>query len=305
MPTPADAAVQLTISVRAPIGAEWAACRALLPEAFAGAVPAGALLAIDKSTGAALGCAAFQRTERFIVHLRVRVLRNSRRQGIGTALLEAVTRVGAEEGAREIHARADAMAMPDGEPFLIANGFALRRRLWTVEASKEPLYSHLQRLLAAGARKHGDDNAVMARLTDVAREPLARLYTGLVVPELNLPPGAAAPLIEDPRFAESPVLTVSGEPVGMLLLEANDGAGVCTIVARAVKKEYQQRAWANLRLLAEGFERGGRKGSTRMRFEAPGDNPDTMKLVSRAQAKVTRSIGWFVRAIDWPFRRSA
>lgn len=288
------ASTDTAILMRAPSGADWTACRTLLPEAFADQRPAGALLAVDASTGAAVGGAAFHRAGRFIVQLRVRVLRTFRRRGIGSSLIDAIARM----DAAEIHARADAMAEPGAEPFLTANRFALRNRVLTVEAGKEPLFAYLQRVMQRQGfqRKSGGSDFAMVRPADVPRERLARLYTSLIVPEMNLPPGAAAPLVWDSRFAESPVFTVGGEPVGMLLLHIEGASRLCTIVARAVAPEYRQGGWVNLWLLAEGFKRGGGKGATRMRFEAPVDNPDTMKLVARAQGKVTRDTGWFVRA---------
>ena len=79
----------------------------------------------------------------------------------------------------------------------------------------------------------------IASIADVPPEPLARLYTTLIVPELNLAPGAAVPLVTDPRFAGSPVLLVNERPAGMLLIEANNGQNVCIVTARAVIPEYR------------------------------------------------------------------
>ena len=270
--------------VRAPQGAEWAACRTLIPEAFRGGAPE-ALLAIDSQSGAAVGCATFQRCGELLTHLRVRVLRNWRRRGIGSLLLSAAP--------GEVHARVDPRIEPDSEPFLRANGFVLKNRVFTVEAAREPLGSRISRLsgglrVATGVR--------VARPTDAPPDALARLYTELVVPEMHLAPGTVVPLVSDPRFAESPVLLVDGRPVGMLLMVANDGHDVCVITARAVAPEFRGGTrWANLVMLAAGFERGGKQGSVRMRFEAPEDNPDTMKLVTRARAEIVGEVLWFVR----------
>jgi ribosomal protein S18 acetylase RimI-like enzyme len=270
----------------------------LIPEAFRGASPE-ALLAIDPKSGAALGCATFQRSGESLVHLRVRVLRNWRRRGIGRTL---VRNVAAAARHAQVHARVDPRAEPDGEPFLRACGFVLKSRILTVEAEREPLGSCISRLargliasgkVAAGVR--------VARPADTPRQALARLYTELVVPELNVAPCAAVPLVSDPRFAYSPVLLMDGNPVGMLLIEANDGNNVCVVVARAVAPEFRGgTGWANLLMLAEGFERGGKQGSVRMRFEAPEDNPDTMKLVARARGEIIGQVVWFVRNTgDW------
>lgn len=292
MPALSDNAVRLRVRVRPPLRTEWQACRALIPEAFASPNPPEALLAFDDSTGAALGCATFRKNERSIIDLHVRVLRNWRRLGIGRALIEAIVQLGAPE----IHVSGDIQAMPGAEPFLTAMGFVPRNRVLTVEAQKEPLYNYIQRLLERGGRTDGKERCI-ASIEDVAREALAKLYTTLVVPELGLPPGAAAPLVWDPRFAHSPVLLCDGEPKGMLLMEANNGKNVCHIVARAVAPECQRGGWANLRLLAEGFERGSRQGSVRMRFEAPADNPDTVKLMARARGEIKGVRAWFVRSI--------
>lgn len=275
-----------SVILRAPQGSEWVACRALIPDAFRGAAPE-ALLAIDAQSGAALGCATFQRCGRSVVHLRVRVLRNYRRRGIGNMLVRNLMTQA------EVHARVAPRIEPDGEPFLRACGFVLKNRVLTVEASREPLGSRICRLsrslkIPAGVRA--------ARPSDAPAEALARLYTELVVPELDLAPGAAVPLVSDPRFADSPVLLVDGNPVGMLLMEANDGHDVCVITARAVAPEFRGgTGWANLLMLAEGFERGGKRGSVRMRFEAPEDNPDTMKLVARVRGEIIGEILWFVQ----------
>jgi GNAT superfamily N-acetyltransferase len=289
------------VMVRAPRGTEWTACRTLIPEAFPDTTSAvhrapEALLAFDAATGTALGCATFQRGVNALVHLRVRVLRNSRRRGIGASLLRTVMRTAAHSEAIEVHARVNTRNDPEAEPFLRACGFGLKSRTFTVEAAWEPLCGCISRLrkrmigtgrIPAGVR--------ITSIADVAPEPLAQLYTSLVVPELGLSPDAAIPLITDPRFAGSPVLLVDGRPAGLLLIQANDGRNVCVVVARVVAPERQGGGWANLLLLAEGFERSEKQGAVRMRFEAPRDNPDTVKLISRAQGEITAEIAWFVR----------
>lgn len=290
MPASSSAAA---VEIRAPHPAEWAACRALLPEAFAGPRAPDALLAFD-GAGAPVGCAAFQSTGGAIHELRLRVIRTRRREGIGRGLLRTVVEHAAAQGAGEVHARMNSMAVPEGDAFLLFCGFRRQSRVLIVEAPPEPLASCIDRLsrragVPAGAR--------LANIADVPRQPLARLYTDLIVPELRLPPGAAAPLVWDARFADSPVLLVNGAVAGMLLLEANNGEGVCVVAARAVEPAYRGGGWANLLLLGEGFTRGARRGSTRMRFEAPEDNPDTMKLVSRAHGQIVRVITGYVLPI--------
>ncbi len=280
--------------VRAPRRAEWAVCRALLPEAFAGPHPPDALLAFD-GAGAPVACAAFQSTGSAIHELRLRVIRTRRREGIGRRLLRTAVERAAALGTGEVHARVSSMAVPDADPFLLACGFARQSRVLTVEAPPQPLAGCIARLSRRAAVPGG---ARLANIADVPRQPLARLYTDLIVPELRLPPGAAAPLVWDARFADSPVLLVNGAVAGMLLLEANNGAGVCVIAARAVEPAYRGGGWANLLLLGEGFIRGARRGSTRMRFEAPEDNPDTMKLASRAHGQIVNIITSYVLPIS-------
>jgi ribosomal protein S18 acetylase RimI-like enzyme len=301
--------------VRAPHATEWAACRTLIPEAFRSVgFPEGgfhfggapeALLAFDADTGSALGCATFQPSlqpaGRVLAELRIRVLRHSRRRGIGSSLIREVLKVAAETQATEVHARVNIVNEPDAAHFLQACGFELKSRTLTVEAVAEPLFTTISRirkkLFANGKIPEG---VRMVDVADVPVERLARLYCSLVVPELHLPATMAIPFLSDPRFADSPVLVRGDQIVGMLLIEVNStiGRGVCTVVARAVVPEYQGGiGWANLLLLAEGFERGGKKGAVRMRFEAPRDNPDTMKLIDRAQAEITGEVLWFVRSV--------
>ncbi len=284
--------VSATLAIRVPRTGEWAACRALLPEAFRGSHAPDALLALD-AAGAPVACAAFQWTGDAIHELRIRVIRTRRREGIGRALVESVAALAAARRAGEIHARVNPIAEPDAEPFLIATGFRRTSRVLTVEAPPEPLASYIARLARRATPPSG---ARIAEIAEVDRGRLAALYTSRIVPELRLPPGAAAPLVWDRRFADSPVLLVDGAVAGMLLMEANNGEGVCAIVARAVEPEYRGRGWANLLLLSEGFARGARRGSTRMRFEAPEDNPDTMKLMARANANVLGATACYVRA---------
>ncbi|HLH16321.1 MAG TPA: GNAT family N-acetyltransferase [Bryobacteraceae bacterium] len=285
--------VSATLAIRAPHTGEWPVCRALLPEAFRESRAPDALLAFD-TAGAPVACAAFQWTGDAIHELRIRVIRTRRREGVGRALLKSVVALAAARCAGEIHARVNPVAEPDADPFLIASGFRRTSRLLTVEAPPEPLAGTIARLARRGKPPSG---ARIAEIAEVDRGRLAALYTNRIVPELRLPPGAAAPLVWDRRFADSPVLLVDGALAGMLLMEANNGEGVCVIVARAVEPEYRGRGWANLLLLSEGFARGRRRGSTRMRFEAPEDNGDTMKLMARANGQLVGAAACYVRTV--------
>jgi ribosomal protein S18 acetylase RimI-like enzyme len=271
----------------------------LVPAAFQrGAAPL-ALLAFDPPSGAAIGCAAFQHRDGALHAWQARVARPYRRRGIGRQLVRETLAWAAERQAREVNAGAEIMAEPEAEPFLLACGFLRKSRVFTVEAAMEPLCDYVfglrKRLLAGGRIPPG---ARIAGLREAPAEPLARLYVEQVIPALHCHSGYALPMMEDPRFADSPVLLVDGQVEGMVLGEANDGQGTAVVIARAVSPKYRGgRGWAHLLLLSSALERGRRKGAHRMRFEAPEDNRDTRTLMRRVHGETTRINAWFVRHV--------
>ena len=273
--------------------AQWSACRMLLPESFVGGARPELWLALDVSTGVILGAAAARVRESALHQMRIRVARPFRRQGVGSMLLDEMV----AGGPSAIYAAASS-GEPDAEPFLLARGFTRTDRIFLVEGDlmllRDRIFSLRDRLLATG-RIPADIEIL--RPADAPAGRLATLFAEHVVPFREFRAGHAMPIVVDPRFAESPVLCVGGEPQGMVLYESDADSGVGRVHARLVTEPYRG-GWANVVLMAAAIDRGLARGVRRLRFEAPESNPDTMKLMRRVRAEILQCTSCFARPLE-------
>jgi GNAT superfamily N-acetyltransferase len=273
--------------------AAWAACRMLLPESFGFGEAPEAWLATDASTGAILGAAAARPRDGALHQLRIRVVRQFRRRGVGSLLLDclAARRHGA------IYASATGRDH-EAAPFLLAHGFTRADLIYLAEGDltllRDRLFPLRERLLAGGRIPGG---VRIVRPADASTVRMARLFAEHIAPFREFRAGDAIPLIGDPRLADSPVLCVEGEPHGMVLYESDPSSGVGMVHGRLVTEAYRG-GWANVLLMAAAIERGLVQGVRRLRFEAPASNPDTMKLMRRVRADVLECVSCFVRGKD-------
>jgi len=267
----------------------------LLPEAFGRGVTPDAVLAVDSATRQIAGAASFRYANGRIESVRVRVIRSYRRKRVGTQLLSRICEFASARGVSEVWADADTKSEAASEAFLLANGFRLTVRLFCAEGDLVLLGRSLRRirdrLLNAGKIPPA---AKFVCLEEAPHAALAQMYADYIAVVRDFHPGYLLPMLRDPRLTGSSVLVVNGVVEGMLLCELNDGNQVTKVHARVVSPKYRG-AWANCMLMLTSLERALAAGSVRVRFEAPSDNPDTLKLMARCNAEVAQELSWFVR----------
>lgn len=294
-----DAAIAIAasgqISLRAPFGPEVAACRALLPECYQRGDASNVLLAVDGNRIA--GAAAFNYGIERVVGVRLRVVRGCRRRGIGSALLRAVEASAARVGFAEVWVRSNATAEPDAEPFLRANGYRPERSLHAVEGDLSIFRDYLlglrERILRSG---RVPESAAIVGLDQVPRAQVAALYATYISGIRDLDPAAAQPRFTPKYIEGSTVALVDAVAHGLLMCELNDGAGVMTVEARVVTPGHRGD-WINCLMMARSLELAWAAGSRRVKFGAPGDNRDTLKLMRRCNGKIVRTVSWWAHRV--------
>jgi GNAT superfamily N-acetyltransferase len=283
------------VEIRCPAMTEWAACRMLLPEVFQQGPAPEALLAFDRQARQVAGAAAFRYGSREMQGVRLHVVRGHRRRGVGTRLVQRLCELAAARGLDRICGSANLQEEPEAEAFLLANGFRPATRLYSAQGDLLVLGERL-RALRDHLVRAGKIPAA-ARLVEIEEAPraqLAQMYADHIAATRDFHPGYILPFIHDKRLAGSSVLLIHGAVQGMLLSELNDGANVATVHAKVVAPGYRG-GWANCLLMLRSLELMLKAGSRQVRFDFREDNSDTLKLMTRANGKITRILTGFVR----------
>jgi GNAT superfamily N-acetyltransferase len=290
---------ETALEIRPPTLSEWPACRMLLPEAFTGAAPEG-LIAVDPAARQIAGAAVFRYGRTEILGARLRVVQGYRRRGIGTRFLERISTLGAERGLNEVYAWSDLAAETDAEEFLKANGFRRHNLLQNVEGDLLLLRDYLRRirdrLVKSG--KIPADAAIMS-LEPAHHQQVAKMYAEYIAQARDFHPSQILPALGSGRLSASSVLIINGAVEGILLADIEEGKNLATVHARVVSPRYRG-GWANCLLMLRSLELGLDAGSQRVRFDVPGNNSDTRKLMARCNAVVKRVMCWFVRDLRAP-----
>lgn len=281
-----------SIQMHEPRGADWAVCRALLPEAAAGA-DSQAWLALDAASGRVAGAALYRLGSSEIMGVRVRVVRDRRRQGVGRQLLGRIAQVAVERGLHALHGWAELSREPEAEPFARAVGFARDLTVREIEGDLVLLRDYMRGVrdrLARGGRIPPE--ARFLPLTPPDHEAVARLYADQVAHTLHFDASQLRPLLASGKLEHSTVLKVGGTVEGILLCQCNEQSTAVTVHARVVTRPYRG-GWANCMLMLLSTERAVNAGALRVRFDVPGDNADTAKLAARCRGETQRELGWF------------
>ena len=289
---------KLSIEIRQPLPAEWAACRMLLPESFPQGTSPEALLVLDRKERRIAGAAVFHYGPKEILDARIHLVKRYRRKGIGTELLKLICSAASERGLGEILGWADLALEPDAEAFLRANAFQRSSCLHLVEGDLSLLrtyfYSIRERLL-----KHGriPSSARLVSLAETRHDEIAKIYTRYIAATRYFHPGYVLPLLREPRMAFSSVLQVDGNVQGLLLAEYSAGSQVATVLAKVVLPAYRG-GWANCLLMLRSMDQAWERGARRVRFEFLDNNRDTRKLMARCHAEIEHTRCWFVRELQ-------
>ena len=184
----------------------------------------------------------------------IHVLPDSRRRGVGRALLAALQDRARGEADR-LWAVESLEEGSEAAVFLEACGFATSKRQILFEADAATFLGHMQPLIARMRdRKRIPDEVTSVPLADVPLREVARL----VAIEFRTGPPNIYRMLEQSRdmdpelaqisFAHSRALMIEDALAGALLLKWNDGAP--EILANVVAPEWR-RGWVNALLLAE------------------------------------------------------
>lgn len=283
------------VTIRPPREPEWRVCRMLLPDAFRHAVPPDCLLAVSPRPPYVVGAVAYHAGPRALHGVRVRVIREHRRRGIGRRLMGAVLDKAAAQGAVRVMGLGDPKTDPESEAFASALGFSRDCRLTTFECDLELMAQFMcalrDRILS---RQKLPPGAEIVWLPAAPKEEVARLYAEFIMHSPDYPVAVMAHALENGRLDHSPVLLAEGRVGAMVIWELVETVAV--VHARVMTPPFQ-RGWANPCLMATALERGREVGVRRVRFESRDDNLDTLKLARRFQSDVLRVRDTYVRIL--------
>ncbi|MGJ5819639.1 GNAT family N-acetyltransferase [Paludibaculum fermentans] len=272
--------------IRRAQGADWAICRALVPEACGRTDCPIEGLILHPESGPRVGGAAVLRFDGHDAWLGLRVVPPVRRQGLGSYVFEAAVEAARAGGARRMVTAYDTLAEPGAQPFLEKHGFEAVTRITTFEANFPATAQILGRMRDELVARHRVPAGWV--ITTLARAPLeavAQLFAAYVAQREDL---AEAPLRLDReagRWDRSPVILENGRPVGALITEKL--GNVWKVEGRFVVRGYQSGV-ANAILLGAAVDLGMAHQASHFRFESRDDNRDTLKLARRMNARPLR-----------------
>ena len=168
-------------------GADWAVCRALLPEALRASTAFTTGLVALAEGGRQVAGAAVVHFDDVDAWLYLKVVRAHRRGGIGSQLLREALEIAARKEARRAIAVCDTAAEPGAEPFLLAHGFAAGKRFTTFEAdfhSSVPALQATRDRLVASRRVPA--SVRMTTVPDAPETEVAQLYAEYIAHRADL-----------------------------------------------------------------------------------------------------------------------
>jgi GNAT superfamily N-acetyltransferase len=267
------------LTIRQARDAEGPVCRMLLPPEPGDLGRRSFLVAVENLQPPLSGIVAFQRSGDQFSSVRLRVIEPRRRRGVGSALLHAVFDQARQSGATSVLAKVNAETEPLGQPFLAHHGFLHHIRLTSVEGDADGMLDDMvalrDRMIARGRIPA---NLRMVPFAAASREDIARLYAEHIAHNPQLTGMLSVRHERDQVFHDSQIVMVGDEMAGILLwtLEGNVGHVHARVVAPAFRG-----SGINPLMMAEGLRIATSKGATRIRFENPGLNRDTIKLSRR------------------------
>jgi len=196
-----------------------------------------------------------------------------------------------------IRAHASTLGAPELEPFFMANGFASRGRMWVAQIAVESALSALaplrERLVTAG---RVPASAHIALPADAPLEEAARLCAAHMETEWSVHSAFFRASVYAKKTENSSILMVDGRVVGLLIAEGTPGVEFARVTAHVIAPEYR-RGWANIFLLTAAVERAAELGVRTVRFEALGDNLDTVNLIRRFGGETIQAMSCFERKV--------
>jgi GNAT superfamily N-acetyltransferase len=269
----------------------------LLPDAFRQPPTPEAALAFVDGSRTLCGAAAYHFLKDGLIVRRLQVVRQWRRQGVGTALIGRLAAIAAEQSLRALRTYVNTLAFPEAQPFLTANGFSERGCLWAARIELAPalnvLSPLLHRLRASG---RVPETVRVVHPSDAPLQEVAALCEEHMASEGSVHPAYFRTAVFADVHRYSFVLMAGERVAGCLITEGAPGVEESRIMAHVVAPEFR-RGWANTVLLAVALERSAAAGVRRVRFEALDDNVDTLNWIRGLGGEITAATKRFERLV--------
>jgi GNAT superfamily N-acetyltransferase len=281
------------LALREPAESELPICRMLLPEACANPIGRHFRIAHLGESLTLVGALSYRDDGTAVGGVRVHVLPQHRRTGIGSRLLEAVEEEARRFGRGRITADVDLHNEPAAEPFLTSSGFQKLGTITFAEIGLEDLRASMQ---AGGERMKSGRNALPAsfRFVELSEAPMAeitRLYAEHIA-HMQALAGWRQTLQID-RATDSIALLIDNKLAGFVLARVDNG--VLYIPAWVIAPEHRGHhiGFALLSELA-GRVRGRVE---RLRFEFTDVAFVTARMLNVPGCQVTKIAARFAKAV--------
>jgi len=246
------------------------------------------MLAIDEGRSTIAGAVSYLDDGERFCGLRLRVVPDRQRVGVGTKLLEEVFKEADRQGRSQVTAQVDPDKHLALNNFLVRNRFKLKSRLSTVEGD---LITDVDGKLRAFCQ---DDLVQIVPLNRALGAEAGRLYAEYIA---SLPEPLSSRLFfsaDAPRFRLTQLLLVDGKVEGLMLVEQDRTRAI--IHARVVSERYRGGR-ASARLVLETLERLRQSGIERLRFQFFDTVRDTLKVSRRLNARTLEQVHFLVFAL--------
>jgi GNAT superfamily N-acetyltransferase len=290
----------MELTIRAPRESEFPAVRAMLPETANDALSREFRLVFETAetgTSAIAGALSYTDQGEKLTGLRVHVVQNRRRRGIGRRMVESVVERARELGRQAIAAEADIKNEPAVEPFLAACGFHITNTLTCVETDVEKLQN---RPRPSTPRLDGTQEFPEgSRIVGLDEAPLDQILEmhGRYIANAPMAPGLLRSFRPE-EFPDSVVLMMGDQVIAFVL-------------AQVKNKIFYVPAWCNLpeyrgkriglllfRPMEERMRQRYKPGDvTHVRFEYADAATYTAKLAIEAGQTIVRIVARFERAL--------
>ncbi len=249
------------------------------------AMPIGRVfrLAFDESA-AVIGALSWRDEGTALGGLRIHVVPDRRRQGIGSAMLDHAAAHAISAGRDRLIAEIDLKTEPEAEAFLLSRGFKLTGTLTSINTPVDRLVAATanfqEKLARAGSFP---ESTRLVRLDEAPHDQIVRMFIEYIshVPLL----AGMMRSFKLEQYPDSVVLMMGDRVIGFVLAQVVDA--VLYIPAWVVAKEFQDKRIGTLLLGALGPAVAGRI-IERIRFEFTDSAPHTARLASQADHEIVR-----------------
>jgi GNAT superfamily N-acetyltransferase len=279
----------ISLVFQAPKHADWPVCRMLLPEIAPHARRHEYRLAIDRSSGAIAGAAAFVDNGTILHALQLHTVLNRRAQGIGAQLLDHVLAEAALRHRKQVTATVRPSRDPALHDFLRHRGFEIRRQFLIAEGDLPETYRrqfarsrHLAELRASA----GGDWQILPLSVAMLRKA-GQLYAENLSGLEPVESGGYYVSQQVAGIGLSQVLVVNGGIQGVILLTRNDN--VVTVQARIVRPPFR-RSRGSAALVLRALEAAVESGAKRFRFCYFTSTLDTSAFARRMDIPVIETL---------------